>query len=31
MRNKINALLNKMSQAQLERIYNFVKYVYIHG
>lgn len=28
---KINEILNKMSTGQLERVYKFVKYIYIHG
>ena len=31
IRKRINALLNKLSDAQLKRIYKYIKYVYIHG
>lgn len=31
IRKRINTLLNKLSDAQLKRIYKYIKYVYIHG
>ena len=31
MRRKINALLDKMTDNQLERVYRFAKYIYIHA
>lgn len=28
---KIDALLSKLTKEQLKRVYEFVKYIYIHG
>lgn len=31
IRKRINTILNKLTDAQLKRVYEFVKYIYIHG
>ncbi len=31
MRNKIKELLEKIPDNKLERVYNLLKYIYIHG
>lgn len=30
IRKKINALLNRMSEEQLKRVYELIKYIYIY-
>lgn len=31
IREKINTLLNRLTDEQLKRVYEFIKYIYIHG